>query len=125
MRVGLAAALDAVVVLVFAAVGRASHDRGYLPLVGESSPVLGVLATAWPFLVGTAVGWLLVRSLSHRWPIPVGPGVTVVASTVVGGMLLRALTGQGAAPAFVVVATLVLGAFLLGWRAVTARRLRW
>jgi hypothetical protein len=109
----VAVAVDAVLVLVFAAVGRASHEEG--------NAVLGVLATAWPFLVGLLAGWALVRSLSHRWALEVGPGITVVVGTIVVGMLLRALTGQGTAPSFVLVATLVLAALLLGWRAVAAR----
>jgi hypothetical protein len=32
-------------------------------------------------------------------------------------MILRVLSGQGTQFSFIVVATLVLGAFLLGWRA--------
>jgi hypothetical protein len=110
---GVAVAVDAVLVLVFAAVGRASHDEG--------NALVGVLATAWPFLLGLAVGWALVRVLSQRWALEVGPGVSVVLVTVVVGMLLRAVTGQGTAPSFVLVATLVLAALLLGWRAVAAR----
>jgi hypothetical protein len=113
MPVGAAVALDALLVLVFAAVGRASHE--------ETSPVLGVLGTAWPFLVGAAAGWALVRVRSRRWPVAVGPGIPVVVAAVVVGMLLRVVTGAGTALTFVVVATLVLGAFLLGWRAVAAR----
>jgi hypothetical protein len=121
MPAGVAAALDALLVLVFAAVGRASHG-GHLPLAGEEgNPVLGVLATAWPFVIGLAAGWTLVRALSHRWPLEVGPGVTVLVATVVVGMALRAGTGQGTAPSFVLVATVVLGALLVGWRALAAR----
>jgi hypothetical protein len=124
MRPVVAVVVDLAFVLVFAAVGRASHDRGSLPLAEEGNPVLGVLATAWPFVVGLAVGWTLVRSLSHRWAVEVGPAISVVVSTVLVGMLLRALTGQGTAPSFVLVATLVLAALLLGWRAVAARMAR-
>jgi hypothetical protein len=113
MPVLLAAALDAVAVLVFAAVGRASHQ--------EDNPVVGVLATAWPFLAGVAVGWVLVRVLSRRWPLRVGPGITVAVGSVVIGMVLRAVTGEGTAPSFVAVATLVLVGLLAGWRAVAAR----
>jgi hypothetical protein len=39
-------------------------------------------------------------------------------------MLLRLLVGQGTAPAFIVVASIVLGALLVGWRAVRAAVLR-
>ena len=111
-RPAVAALLDAVLVVVFAAVGRASH--------AEANPVVGALTTAWPFLVGTLVGWVVVRVLRGRWPVEVGPGITVWFSTVLFGMLLRHLTGAGTAVSFVVVASVVLAAFLLGWRAVAA-----
>jgi len=113
MPAGVGLALDAAFVLVFAAVGRASHDEGNV--------VAGVIGTAWPFLVGAGVGWAAVRLLSHRWPLEVGPGVSVVIGTVAVGMLLRALTGQGTAWTFVVVATLVLAVLLLGWRLLASR----
>jgi len=111
-RPAVAALLDVVLVVVFAAVGRASH--------AESNPLVGALATAWPFLVGTGVGWVVVRVLRGRWPVDVGPGVTVWFSTVLFGMLLRHLTGAGTAASFVVVASVVLAVFLLGWRALAA-----
>jgi hypothetical protein len=114
-------ALDVVFVVLFAAVGRASHERGYLPLAGEADALHGVLLTAWPFLAGLVVGWAVVRSLSHRWPVAVGPGISVVVCTVLVGMLLRVVTGQGTAPTFVLVATLVLAVLLLGWRFVASR----
>jgi hypothetical protein len=34
------------------------------------------------------------------------------------GLLLRAVTGQGVQPSFVIVTSVVLAVFLLGWRAV-------
>lgn len=111
--VALAALLDAVVVLVFAAVGRASH--------GEQDAVTGVLAVAWPFLAGAAVGWALVRARG-RWPLAVRwDGVLVWASTLVLGMVLRVVTGAGTAPSFVVVAGLFLALTLLGWRLLAPR----
>ena len=115
-RPAVALLLDVALVLVFAAVGRASHD--------ESSPVLGVLSTAWPFLVGTGLGWLVVRVVRRSWPLDVAPGVTVWFATVLVGMLLRHAIGSGTAPSFVVVASVVLAVFLLGWRAVGAYAVR-
>ncbi len=107
-----AALADLVLVILFAAVGRASHDDG--------NPVVGALSTAWPFLVGTAIGWLVVRVLRRSWPLAVGPGITVWFATLVFGMLLRQLTGQGTAASFVLVAAVVLALFLVGWRALLA-----
>lgn len=104
-----AAVLDALLIGVFAAIGRASH--------GEGEPVLGAAVTAWPFLVGATAGWALVRLRSGRWPLSLGPGIPVWACTVLVGMLLRALTSQGTAFSFVLVAALSLGVLLLGWRA--------
>ncbi|MFK4791301.1 DUF3054 domain-containing protein [Microbacterium sp. ZW T5_56] len=113
----LAAALDVVLVLVFAAIGRASHD--------ESAFGLGLLTTAWPFLAALGVGW--VATLAWRGPFEIGrTGVPVWVITVVGGMLLRFVSGQGTALPFIIVATIVLGVTLVGWRAIAAliRRLR-
>jgi len=109
------ASIDAVLVLVFALVGRASHGEG----------LLGVLTTWWPFLGGLAIGWLVLRA----WRSPrriVWTGIGVWLCTVVGGMLLRLASGQGVQPSFIIVATIVLGLFLLGWRAIAllAARLR-
>jgi hypothetical protein len=109
---GVALLLDVVLVVVFAAVGRASHD--------ETNPVVGALATAWPFLVGTALGWIVVRAMRRTWPVDLAPGVTVWFATVLVGMVLRRAVGSGTAVSFVVVASVVLAAFLLGWRAVGA-----
>ena len=108
--------LDVLLVVLFAAVGRASHD--------ESGPVLGALVIAWPFLVGTAIGWLVVRVVRRTWPIDVAPGVTVWFATVLVGMLLRHAVGSGTAVSFVVVASVVLAFLLLGWRAVGAYAVR-
>ena len=108
-RPPVAFALDVLLVVVFAAVGRASHD--------EANPLVGALVTAWPFLVGTAVGWAVVRVLRKAWPLEVGPGITVWFATVLIGMVLRQSTGQGTAVSFVLVAALVLALFLVGWRA--------
>ncbi len=47
------------------------------------------------------------------WPT----GVIVWLSTLIGGMLLRAVSGQGTAFSFILVATTALALFLLGWRA--------
>jgi hypothetical protein len=110
-----AVAADALVVLVFAVVGRASHD--------EPVTVVGVLHVAWPFLLAAGIG-LGSAALTHDDPRSLKVGVRVWLVTVVLGMVLRHLTGGGTAAAFVVVATVVLGPLFLGWRLV-ARVRRW
>jgi hypothetical protein len=110
VRVGLALAIDVFLVVVFAAVGRASHDESVLS---------GLLTTAWPFLMGLGLGWLI--TLAWRAPeAPVRTGLGVWIVTVAGGMLLRAAAGQGTAFAFIVVATVTLLVLLVGWRVVAA-----
>jgi hypothetical protein len=107
--------LDVGWVLVFCALGRRSHDEGL--------DVAGVATTAWPFLAGTLMGWLLSRG--WRCPTAVVPtGLVVWLSTVAVGMLLRKATGAGVAASFVVVAAAVTAVLLLGWRAVAATLLR-
>ena len=107
----LAALADVVCVLVFCTIGRRSHAEGLT--------VSGIAETAWPFLAGTAVGWLLVRG--WRRPVAVVPtGVAVWVGTVVVGMLLRKATSAGVAVSFVVVASLATALLLLGWRVAAA-----
>lgn len=84
--------------------------------------MIGALGTAWPFLLGLAAGWALVRWRSGRWPLTVGNGIPVWVCTLVVGMLLRAATGQGTALSFILVAATVLAAFLIGSRWLLARR---
>ena len=75
----------------------------------------GVVETAWPFLTGTAAGWLLARG--WRRPVSLAPtGLTVWVCTVVVGMLLRKLTAQGTATSFIVVASVTTAVLILGWR---------
>ena len=101
----LAVVLDVCCVLVFVIIGRASHGEG----------LAGIASTAWPFLAGLAFGWLAGRT--WRQPFRLWPaGVGAWLGAVILGMLLRVVSGQGTAPAFVVVALAFLGLFLLGWR---------
>jgi Protein of unknown function (DUF3054) len=109
-----AVALDLVAVLVFVAIGRAAHAHG----VG----IGGLVSTAWPFVAGLAVGWL-VLSILRRSAGSISSGALVCVLTVAVGMTLRVLAGQGTAVAFVVVALCFLGAAMCGWR-VVARLVR-
>jgi hypothetical protein len=111
LRWPLALTIDAVLVVVFATIGRISHERGLT--------VLGVLDTAWPFLAALAAGWLALRA----WRAPAAPlrtGLPLAVIAVAGGMVLRLVSGAGTAAAFVVVASVTLLVFLVGWRGVVA-----
>jgi hypothetical protein len=113
-----AALADVASIVVFVAIGRASHAEGV---------TLGGLAdTAWPFLAALAVVWIMLRV----WRAPVAvvwTGLGLWAVTVIAGLLLRVVSGEGAAPGFVIVTTVMLAVFLLGWRlaaSAVARRTR-
>ena len=99
--------LDVCCVLIFVVIGRASHTKG------ES--LAGIASTSWPFLCGLALGWAVSRA--WRRPLALRPvGLAVWLCTVALGMILRVVAGQGTAVAFIVVALVFLGLFLLGWR---------
>lgn len=107
--------MDVLLVVLFCMLGRRSHDEAVLS---------GLLHTVWPFGIGLAVGWVLAAAVSRRrtgdepfdgtmvWPT----GIAVWGCTLVIGMLLRVVSGQGTAASFILVASTVLAFFLLGWR---------
>jgi hypothetical protein len=110
-RALIALVADVVCVMVFCTIGRRSHAEGLT--------VAGIEQTAWPFLTGTGVGWLLIGG--WRRPFTVIPtGVVVWVCTVVVGMALRKVTSAGVSTSFVVVASLSTAVLLLGWRAAAA-----
>ena len=99
--------LDIACVLIFVIIGRASHTKG------ES--LAGIASTSWPFLAGLGLGWLAARG--WRRPLAIRPeGLVIWLCTVALGMILRVVSGQGTAIAFIVVALAFLALFLLGWR---------
>jgi hypothetical protein len=112
----IAAAVDVVAVLVFAAIGRDSH--------AETVSVPGVLQVAAPFLAGTLVGWLAGRV--WREPLGLRLGAAAWLGTAFVGLALRAALLHRLPLSFVIVASTSLAVFLLGWRLVarTAGRLR-
>ncbi|MBN9613766.1 MAG: DUF3054 domain-containing protein [Actinobacteria bacterium] len=117
-RISAAAAIDLVLVLAFAALGRSSHAEALSPA--------GLWQTAWPFRAGLAISW--VAALVWRAPTaPLRSGIPVWIGTVALGMVLRVwFTTGGAALPFIIVATVTLGILLLGWRGIAAliRRLQ-
>jgi hypothetical protein len=112
--------LDVAIVVAFAAVGRRSHD--------ESRNLAGVLGTAAPFLLGLVVGWLVVGLIARRthdrfgtW-LDVDGGFDIWLATVIVGLAARRLLwDRGIALAFVIVAAVVLGVGLMGWRGLVQR----
>jgi|SRR5271165_2265307 len=103
----VAVAMDIAAVVLFVGIGRAVH--------ADSASVTGFASTAWPFVSGLALGWTALLA----WKLPAEAlvsGLVVVLSTVVFGMSLRVVSGQGTALAFILVAVAFLGAEMLGWR---------
>lgn len=112
-RALIALTADVAAVIVFAAAGRRSHDE-------DGNPLTGALTVAAPFLIALGVGWLAARAWRQPWSM--STGATLWGVTIVLGMVLRrAVFDRGTATSFVVVATLVTGALLLGWRVVARR----
>jgi Protein of unknown function (DUF3054) len=106
----LAAAADAVAVVVFAAVGRLSH--------GEPDDLLGLIGTAAPFGVGLVAAWAtrVVRRDPAAWQ---AGAVAVVCAAGVGLVLRAGFTGR-LPLSFAIIATVSLAVLLLGWRGLAA-----
>ena len=109
----LAIALDLVVLIGFAAIGRRSH--------GEGDALAATLAVAWPLIVA----WLAVagasRALVRIAPVPAA--MSWMAAWPLA-LILRALSGRGDAPSFAIVALIVPLVALTGWRAAARLVLR-
>jgi hypothetical protein len=110
-RVPLAVGIDVFSVTLFVAIGRREHER--------DTAIAGLIDTAAPFLIALALAWLVLRAWQR--PTELRTGVGVWAVVVIAGMLMRNLVfDDGTATSFVIVATLFLGFFLVGWRAAFA-----
>ncbi len=116
-QVRLVVVMDILAVVIFGIIGRLSHHENLSPG--------GLLRTVVPFAVGLVVGWIIVvavRLVASGWPA----GLVVWGATLVLGMVIRHLTGQGIAVSFIIVAGIFLALELIGWRIVAGliRRFR-
>jgi FlaA1/EpsC-like NDP-sugar epimerase len=107
-QAGTALIVDVVAIIVFVILGRSSHHEsgGFL---------VSTLKVAAPFLIALLAG----HALSKAWRTPAAPstGVIIWVTTLVLGMLLRRFAfGRGTALAFIIVASLFIGLFVVGWR---------
>lgn len=106
-RTPRAAGLDTFIVVLFVAIGRREHDR--------DSAIVGLLETAAPFLIALGIAWVVLRAWRH--PTDWRTGVGIWAIVIIVGMALRNLVfDDGTAASFIVVATVFVGVFLVGWR---------
>jgi len=110
MRILRALTYDIVLVFLFAAVGRLSH--------GEDLTMLG--ATAWPFVMATIVGSMVSTWRDGPWW---KQGLTAWGITLVGGVLLRVVSGGDAPLSFILVTAAVLALLLIGWRGLLRKQL--
>ena len=109
-RAALAFGIDIVAVVLFVVIGRRNHHE-------TGNLVVGALRIVAPFLIALIVGWLAARAV--RDPMSMRNGTVIWACTVVLGLILRRLVFQrGIAVAFIIVTTITLAVFLIGWRAV-------
>ncbi|AEQ07474.1 DUF3054 domain-containing protein [Corynebacterium pseudotuberculosis] len=101
---------DVIAVLAFAVLARAAHG---------GLGIFQILDTWWPFLIGTALGWLLIRAQN---PLSLRHGVVVWIATAAAGLLVWGIRhGQVPHWSFMIVATVMSGILLLGWRAVAGK----
>ena len=112
---------DAAALLLFVAVGLASHEM-------NTNVLWNLVRIATPFLLG----WFLVAPFTQAYDLSTvqqtGTFMRRSAITWLGGiglgLLLRAtLFREGFVPTFALVTLIVTGLFLLGWRSIFARLL--
>ena len=105
---------DVIAIAVFALLARMAHQSESMPFT-----FTGWLSTLWPFLLGVAVSWLLI--LTRKWDgARLAPaGVTAwLVTAVVGLVIWGARNGSVPHWSFILVATIMSGVLMLGWRLV-------
>ena len=100
-------ATDTALIVLFIFIGTRNHDT--------NTDTAGVFSTAAPFLIGLVVSWCALRVWNAPRKVSIGVGLWLI--TVIIGMLLRRFAfDDGAAGAFIVVATIFNAFTLVGWR---------
>ncbi|MSO60356.1 MAG: DUF3054 domain-containing protein [Ilumatobacteraceae bacterium] len=103
---------DMTCVLIMVLIGTRNHD--------QDTGVTGVLGVAAPFWIAVFIAWIMLRA--HRSPRALSTGASIWVISVSMGMALRHFVwNRGTAVAFVVVATIFLGATMMGWRTIVRR----
>ena len=98
---------DATAIIIFTLIGRRNHTEPLNPV--------GILETAWPFLVAASLGisFVLVRKLRGT---ALASGLIIWSFTWPAGMLVRLIGGGSVAFSFLIVAGVFLAVFIFGWR---------
>lgn len=108
---------DILAIVLFALLARIAHQSDTMPLSAA-----GVADTAWPFLIGTLVAWVVIY-LAALEPWRIAPaGISVWLCSVIAGLGIWGLR-HGALPhwSFIIVASVMSLVLLLGWRLVAVR----
>lgn len=117
-RPQIAAVIDLLTVLAFVMAGRASH--------ADDPSGSGFVAVAVPYLVGLAVGWVVLWRMGLSRAMTPAAGLLIAANTwAIGTLARRFIFGGGTAFTFLLVSALFLFGVLIGWRllaGVVARR---
>lgn len=107
-------ALDVLAILAFSTFARLAHQSADMPF-GLS----GIVETAWPFLIGVLVAWALFLLRRDLRPTSLTGGLITWSCAVFAGLGTWAVR-HGELPhwSFMIVATVMSGLLLMGWRAV-------
>lgn len=108
--------IDVIAIFVFAVLARLAHNT-------ESDPFTfaNILDTWWPFLIGVVVAHPLAAATKKPTASVAPGGVIVWVVTAVIGLGIWAIR-NAAMPhwSFILVATIMSGLLLLGWRTIAA-----
>lgn len=111
----MAIVIDLIAIVVFAILARAAHQTDEMQF-----NALGVAETAWPFLVGVLVAWLLLRIFAREADgFSMKAGATVWIITVLTGLGTWAIRHSDFPHwSFIIVASTVSAILLFGWRGI-------
>ncbi|GAB2498298.1 hypothetical protein CATRI_12400 [Corynebacterium atrinae] len=109
---------DVIAILTFAILARLAHNTPEAPFT-----TLNVLGTFWPFLLGGITGHAICYA-TKKPTLPIAPGGLIIwLSTAITGLGIWALR-HGELPhwSFIIVASIMSGLLLIGWRGLTNMR---
>ncbi|MGV1003356.1 MAG: DUF3054 domain-containing protein [Candidatus Nanopelagicales bacterium] len=108
-RPQVAGIIDLLIVLAFIVGGRASHS--------DDPSGNSLIAVAVPYLVGLAVGWVVLWRMGLRRAMTPAAGLLIAANTwAIGTLTRRFIFGGGTAFGFLLVSALFLFGLVIGWR---------
>ncbi len=105
--------MDALAIALFALLARMAHQSEEMPFT-----FAGWLSTLWPFLLGVVLAWVVIAALKWDGVRIVPAGLSAWIITAVTGLAIWGLN-NGSVPhwSFIIVASVMSGLLMLGWRA--------